>query len=137
VEEKYNDPIPTVDGVLIKEDKILLVKRGREPFKDTWALPGGFLEVTETAESGVLRELREETGIKAEVDRLIGVYSKPGRDPRGAIISIAYLLKNPSGNAVGADDAAEARWWSIYKLPELAFDHADIISDALKAYYPL
>ncbi len=127
-----SDRLPriAVDGVLIKEGKILLVKRGKEPFKGKYALPGGFLEYGERTEEGVLREVFEETGVKAKVEDLLGVYSDPNRDPRGHVVSVVYLLKYVSGEPRGGDDACEAKWFDLNSLPELAFDHRKIIQDA-------
>jgi len=79
-----------VDAIIIKEDKILLVKRGNNPFKNHWALPGGFVNIGESIEEAVLREIGEETSLTASITKLIGVYSKPDRDPRGQVISIVF-----------------------------------------------
>jgi 8-oxo-dGTP diphosphatase len=114
------------------EGRLLLIKRGREPFKDCYALPGGFVELGETAEAAALRELREETGVEGRIERLIGVYSDPGRDPRGHVVSVAFLISLVSGEAVGSDDAAEAAFIADWRSAPLAFDHADIVADALK-----
>jgi 8-oxo-dGTP diphosphatase len=129
---KYRNPALTVDGVLIEDGKILLIKRGREPFKGKWALPGGFVEYGERVEDAVIREFREETGIEAEIISLLGVYSDPNRDPRGHTVSIVYLLKRKGGELKGGDDASEARFFSLDNLPELAFDHDKIIRDAVE-----
>jgi 8-oxo-dGTP diphosphatase len=132
---EYKSPSLAVDGVIIKEDRILLIKRKNEPYKDKWAIPGGFVEYGETTENAVLREIKEETGLEAVIDRLVGVYSDPRRDPRKHVVSITYLLKEVKGKEEGGDDAKEAKWWDVNKLPELAFDHKYIINDALKIYY--
>ena len=124
-------PSLTVDGVLLQRGRLLLIKRGREPFMGRWALPGGFVEHGETVEKAVAREFREETGMAAKPVALVGVYSDPGRDPRGHTVAVAFLLGEPSGKAKGGDDASEARWHRLDRLPELAFDHADIIADAV------
>lgn len=117
--------------------KVLLIERGIEPFKGMWALPGGFVNADETAEQAAVRELREETGINVPVPRLFlsGVYSKPGRDPRGWTVAAAYLLRlgdaeGRAGDIEAGDDAASAQWFYFADLPDLAFDHADIIADA-------
>ncbi len=135
MEEKYKTPSITVDGVLIKDGKILLVRRGHAPYEGMWATPGGFVEYGETTENAVLREVKEETGLESTLEALVGVYSDPKRDPRKHIISIAYLLKDPIGEPKGADDAKEAKWWDLDSLPPLAFDHEMIISDAIKLKY--
>jgi len=121
-----------VDGVLIKDNKILLIKRKNEPFKGKWALPGGFVEYGEKVEEAVLREFEEEVGIKARIKKLLGVYSDPARDPRGHIISIVFLLE-AEGEPKAGDDAADAKFFSLDKLPPLAFDHEKIIRDAVRA----
>jgi len=116
--------------VLVESGKILLVKRGREPFKGEWAVPGGRIEDGETAEECAKREMKEETGLDVEIIRLIGIYSDPKRDPRG-IIAAAYLVRRLGGEAKGGDDAAEARWFELGKLPQLCTDHGKIVADAL------
>ena len=133
---KYEHPAVTTDCVIFTyEDwklKVLLVKRGGEPYKGEWALPGGFLRNDETAKEGALRELREETGLEASAVGELGVFSDPSRDPRERVITIAfYALVKPS-EVEGGDDADEAAWFSIDELPQLAFDHADIINAALE-----
>jgi len=113
---------------------VLLIQRGEPPFMGEWALPGGFVEEGEIVAAAAARELAEETGTEAEDLSLIGVYSTPGRDPRGWTVSIAYLLELDSELAVqGDDDASAARWFGVDGLPPLAFDHAQIVSDALTA----
>lgn len=133
---KYEHPAVTTDCVIFTyEDwklKVLLVRRGGEPYKGEWALPGGFLRSDETAQEGALRELREETGLTASAIGELGVFSDPKRDPRERVITIAfYALVKPS-EVEGGDDADEADWYSIDALPELAFDHADIINAAME-----
>lgn len=119
----------TVDGIVIKDGKILLVKRAKDPFKGRWALPGGFVEYGEKMEEAVTREVKEETGLDTRIIRLFGVYSDPERDPRGHTVSIVYCLKISGGKIHGGDDASEVGFFPLSSLPELAFDHADIISD--------
>lgn len=131
----YPRPMLTADCVVINDrNEILLVKRGNEPFKGCWALPGGFMEMDETIERCAVRELEEETSIVVSMQdiRLIGIYSAPGRDPRGRTVTAAYLVKNVEcrmKDAHAGDDAAELRWWPLNALPKLAFDHAQIVSD--------
>jgi 8-oxo-dGTP diphosphatase len=132
---EYKSPSLTVDGVIIKDNKVLLIKRRNEPYKDKWAIPGGFVEYGEKTEDAVIREIKEETGLEAKIDGLIGVYSDPDRDPRKHVVSIAYLLTDIKGKEKGGDDAKEAKWWYIKELPDLAFDHHNILDDALKLYY--
>ena len=128
----YERPMLTADCVAVNSrGEVLLVRRGGEPFKGCWALPGGFMEMDETIERCAVRELNEETGIDLpeEALTLIGIYSAPGRDPRGRTVTAAYLLKVGDIAATAGDDAAEVRWWPLGSLPPLAFDHAAIISD--------
>ncbi len=127
----HRNPALTVDGILIEDRKILLIKRRNPPFRGKYALPGGFVEYGESTEAAVVREIQEETGLKTEVLRLIGVYSDPERDPRGHTVTIAYKVKKIGGELRGGDDASEARFFDISALPDLAFDHAEIIKDAL------
>lgn len=126
-------PALTTDGVLLEEGQVLLVRRGRPPWKGRWALPGGFVEIGEDCESAVARELREETGLRVRPVRLVGVYSDPRRDPRGHIVTVAYLVRSRGGRPKGGDDAAEARWFPLSRLPLLAADHARILRDARRA----
>jgi len=124
------NPHITVDAVITHEDTILLIKRKHYPFKDRWALPGGFVEYGETCEKAVQREILEETGIEMKITGLIGVYSDPNRDPRGHTISIVYRGESHTVELIAGDDAAEAKFFKVHQLPELAFDHAQIIKDA-------
>jgi 8-oxo-dGTP diphosphatase len=122
----------TVDAVIVEKGKILLIKRGRPPYKGHWALPGGFVEYGETTEEAVVRETKEETGLTCEVVRLTGVYSAPDRDPRGHTVSVVYLMTIVEGEVAAGDDAGDAAWVDLGELPdEVAFDHATIISDAV------
>ena len=112
--------------------KVLLVRRGNDPYKGQWALPGGFLKDEETLEAGAKRELEEETGLIVENLQQIRAYGKPDRDPRGRTVSIAFWTEIPSSkNVEGNDDAAEAKWFNLNELPELAFDHRQILEDAV------
>jgi len=129
----YRNPSLTVDGVLIEDGTILLIKRKNPPFQGKWALPGGFVEYGERTEVAVVREVQEETGLKTEVISLLGVYSDPERDPRGHTVSVVYILKRTGGELKGGDDASDAAFFSLNELPELAFDHAQIIEDAISA----
>ncbi len=124
-------PSITVDGILMRDKKILLIKRKNEPFKGKWALPGGFVEYGEKVEDAVIREFREEVGIKAKIKKLLGVYSDPSRDPRGHTISIVFIL-DAKGTPKAGDDAIDAKFFDIDKLPPLAFDHDKIIEDAVR-----
>jgi 8-oxo-dGTP diphosphatase len=112
-------------------ERIILVKRGNEPFKGQFAFPGGFVDYGETVEAAALRELREETGVEAEIQGILGVYSNPDRDPRAHHISIVFIAQYIKGHPKGGDDAAEAAWHKIKDLSSesLAFDHGKILSD--------
>lgn len=123
----------TVDGVIVEKRNVLLIKRGRDPYKGFWALPGGFVEYGETTEDAVKREVKEETGLDCDIVALTGVYSDPNRDPRGHTISVAYLMKVVRGEVTAGNNARDAFWIDIDELPEkIAFDHSKIIEDALK-----
>ncbi|HKV90303.1 MAG TPA: NUDIX hydrolase [Thermoplasmata archaeon] len=126
-------PKLSVDAVWIAADRLLLVLRARPPFRGSWALPGGFVEPEETVEAAVARELREETGLDARPVGIVGVYSSPGRDPRGPNASVAFQMRGRRGRPHGGDDAEDARWWPLDGLPPLAFDHAEIVADARRA----
>lgn len=136
---KYPRPAVTADCVVIaneKTPKVLLIQRGKEPYKDRWAFPGGFMNMDETTEVCAFRELMEETGLKVEDLKEIGAYSKVDRDPRGRTITVAYLaIVDKATKVKGQDDAAEAEWFAVDSLPPLAFDHDDILLDALALFY--
>ena len=131
---KYKTPKLTVDGIILKNNRILLIKRGNPPFKGKWAFPGGFVEYGEKTEDAVIREVLEETGLDTKIKDLMGVYSDPNRDPRGHTISVVYLLDVCGGFLSGADDASEAKFFDLDKLPELAFDHEIIVKDVLRRF---
>lgn len=132
----YPRPMLTADCMVVNDrNEVLLVRRGNDPYKGCWALPGGFMEMDETIERCAVRELEEETSIVVSMQdiRLIGIYSAPGRDPRGRTVTAAYLVQIEEcsmKNAHAGDDAAELRWWPLSALPPLAFDHAQIVADA-------
>ena len=135
---KYPRPSVTADCIVMTNEplpKVLLIQRGAEPFKGSWAFPGGFMNMDETTEQCAIRELEEETGLKVTTVHQIGAYSKVGRDPRGRTITVAYLAIIDSPMEVkGQDDAAKAAWFELTDLPHLAFDHYDIIKDAAAVY---
>jgi len=138
----YPHPRPsvTVDNVVfgINGDtlKVLLIKRGRPgtAFEGCWAFPGGFVDENEDPDVAAKRELLEETHAKVRYMEQLQTFGKPGRDPRGHVISVAYmsLVQCDALTIQGDDDAAEAKWWPVATLPALAFDHADILAVALK-----
>ncbi|MGX8678175.1 MAG: NUDIX domain-containing protein [Sphaerochaetaceae bacterium] len=156
----YEKPSLTADIVVITKShpSILLIRRGGHPFLGKRALPGGFANKNEAIEDTARRELEEETGIKADDMKLVGIYSKPGRDPRGWVVSGAFLETTDEKEAKAGDDARDAAWFEIKEedskvtlsssneaieirfkegkaepCPDLAFDHNQIIIDALKA----
>ncbi|MCR5574919.1 MAG: NUDIX hydrolase [Bacteroidaceae bacterium] len=133
---KYPRPAVTADCVVVtreSEPKVLLIQRGNEPFKGCWAFPGGFMDMDETTEQCAIRELEEETGLEVSELQQIGAYSKVNRDPRGRTVTVVYLARVDTAVAViGQDDAAKAEWFPLSDLPPLAFDHDDIMQDAIK-----
>lgn len=134
---KYPHPAVTTDCCIFtfqnNELSVLLIRRGIEPFKGCWALPGGFLRMDETAEQGAARELREETGYVTDRIRQFKTYTQIDRDPRERVVTIAFYALVRMEAVRGGDDAVEARWFPISRMPSLCFDHQDIVSDALKA----
>lgn len=133
---KYPHPSVTADCVMFGYDgselSVLLVMRGNEPFKGCWAFPGGFINIDECAEQGALRELWEETGLRARRMRQFHTFSEPGRDPRERVISIAFYSLVRKHEVVGGDDAADACWFTVSDVPRLAFDHGEMLRLALK-----
>ena len=126
-------PMLAADIIIEYDDgSIVLVKRKYEPFKGKLALPGGMVEIGETVEQAAMREAKEETGLEIKLNRLVGVYSDPGRDPRGHCVSIAFHA-TPIGGTLQADsDAAEVLRVRDYMKRELAFDHSMILKNAFK-----
>ncbi|MDD5337377.1 MAG: NUDIX hydrolase [Candidatus ainarchaeum sp.] len=120
------------DAVILKDGEVLLVKRGTEPFKGMWAIPGGRIEDNETLEQCCVREAKEETGLDIKVERLVGMYSIPSRDPR-KVIAAAYLCTVLGGSLNPMPGEIEkAEWFPLDKVPELASDHGKMLKDALK-----
>jgi len=120
----------SVDAVIVKKKKVLLIKRGVNPFKDYWATPGGYVGWDETVEDAVRREVKEETSLDVIRINLIGVYSSPKRHPK-QVINIAYFVK-VKGSEKKGDDATELKWFKLRSLPEdMAFDHKQNIMDSL------
>lgn len=127
----------TTDAIVcVKEFEktyVLLIQRGAEPFKNKWALPGGFIEMDETLENACKRELMEETGLVVDAMQQFKTYDALDRDPRHRTISVVYFAELTEKKKVkGGDDAARAEWFLIDKLPELAFDHAQILDEFFK-----
>jgi len=125
-------PSLAVDIIIFFDNKLTLIKRGREPFKDCFALPGGFVKYGETVENAAVREAKEETCLDVHGLSLLGVYSKPNRDPRGHTVSVVFYGKG-SGTPKAGDDAKELFLFDINQIPNnLAFDHNKIINDFIK-----
>jgi 8-oxo-dGTP diphosphatase len=134
----YPRPAVTVDIVLLRRSarrlEVLLIKRAREPFKGLFALPGGFIDPDESLEQAAARELCEETGLSEVTLRQLKAYSDPSRDPRGHTVSVAFLGKVRKDQRIEAgDDASAADWYSATRPPRLAFDHGQILKEALNA----
>ena len=127
----------TTDSVVFGYDghllQVLLIKRNGEPYKGCWAIPGGFLNMDETVEQCAFRELYEETGLEPDCMEQFGVFSAVDRDQRGRVITIAFYALVKLTEVHAADDAAEAKWFDASQLPELAFDHLDIIKEAFES----
>lgn len=125
----------TVDVVLFADRHVLLIERGWDPFKSRWALPGGHVDKGESSLDASARELFEETGITVPTAdlRQVGAFDAVGRDPRGRYVSVAYTAILPAlVEPTAGDDATAARWWPLADLPDLAFDHAEILAEAVK-----
>ena len=129
----------TVDAVVFGYDakeglSVLLIKRKIEPFKGSWAIPGGFLLENESLEDAVQRELKEETGVEVDFLEQLYTFGKPDRDPRSRIITVAYfgLVQQSNFELHAATDAEDAQWFNVKALPKLAFDHLEIFKIALK-----
>ena len=135
---KYPRPAVTADCIVITkeaEPKVLLIERGDEPLKGCWAFPGGFMNMDETTEQCAIRELEEEQKSKFSKVYQIDEYYKVDRNQRGRTVTVAYLaIVNKPIAVSGQDDAAKAEWFSLLALPQLAFDHADIMRDAIRKY---
>lgn len=133
---QYPHPAVATDCVVFgfdgKKLKVLLIRRGVEPFKGLWAFPGGFMRMDETAEQCALRELVEETGLELTQMKQLGVFSDIDRDPRERVISVAFYALAKSSEVRGGDDAAIAKWFAIDDVPHLAFDHDYILRQAMR-----
>ena len=130
----YKIPKITADGIIINDDEIVLIKRKNDPFKGKWALPGGYVEYGESTEEAVKREVFEETGLKTNISKLVGVYSDPSRDPRGHTITVVYLLNALDWEFRAGDDASDVKLFKLQNLPDLSFDHELIIKEVKKRF---
>jgi 8-oxo-dGTP diphosphatase len=122
----------TVDPIITTDDgKVVLVKRSFDPYKDYWALPGGIVEYGETVEDAVVREAKEETGFYIKIEKLVGVYSDPNRDPRGHFVSVCFLSKIVGGELTISEETKDVKLFSRDELKSLkfAFDHEKILRD--------
>jgi 8-oxo-dGTP diphosphatase len=133
----YPRPSVTVDIVLVtreKKPRVLLIRRKHDPFAGRWALPGGFIEMDETLEESARRELKEETGLRVGKLEQLQTFGDPKRDPRGRTISVVFMGRVDSDKLKpkADDDAAEVGWHRLDRLPELAFDHTDVLAYAKK-----
>lgn len=132
----YPHPAVSTDIVLftLRDEalQLLLIRRGNEPFRGQWALPGGFLDIDEDIDACAARELAEETGVSGLYLEQLYTFGAVGRDPRERVISVAYFALVPAERTLvrAGDDAAEAAWFPVKALPALAFDHAEIIATA-------
>jgi len=134
---EYPRPAVSADVVVISQDSnsILLIQRKRDPFAGSWALPGGFMDMDETASQAAIRELQEETGLVVGQVSQIGAYSDVARDPRGRVVTVAFFASVKTASKLAAsDDAADAQWFPLDQLPALAFDHQQIIADAKQKF---
>jgi len=133
---QFPRPAVTVDIVLfhrLQRLEVLLIKRRKEPFKDRWAFPGGFVDENESLENAAARELQEETGLKGIKLEQIGAFGDPGRDPRGHTVSVVFAaVLEKRQEARAADDASDAQWHSARRPPKLAFDHQKILKIAIE-----
>ena len=125
---QWEKPSLAVDAIVIHGDKILLIKRGKEPWKGMLSFPGGFVEQGEDPEVAVIRELKEECGLDGVVEKLVCVKGDPNRDPRGHVVSIAYLV-TAQGMPSAGDDAADAAWYDLSEIKELAGDHMSMLEN--------
>ena len=131
---EYKTPSLTADIFIFDDEfNFILIKRKNDPYKDCWALPGGFVEYGESVETAAIREAKEETSIDVELKGLVNVYSEPDRDPRGHTVTAAYIAKGNMDNMKADSDAKEIGIFSGKKLDEIpiAFDHDKIIKDCL------
>lgn len=132
---KERKPISVgVDIAIEKDGKIVLIRRGNEPFKNEFAFPGGYVEFDETVEDAAIREAKEETGLEVELIDIVGVYSGPDRDPRGSSVAVLFSAKPSGGNLKSGGDAQDAKFFDLSETKKLkvSFDHDKMLGDYLK-----
>ena len=133
--QQHKNPTPTVDTIIQKGNKVLVVERKRDPFKQMMVLPGGFINEGERAEDAAIREVKEETSLDIVLDNILGVYSDPSRDPRGHIMSTVFIGKisdnSDKKEPIAGDDAATTKWVDLVSIEEeqFGFDHKKILMD--------
>jgi 8-oxo-dGTP diphosphatase len=134
----YPRPALTVDAVVFRKNhgllEVLLIRRKHNPFKGMWALPGGFIDMEETVEEAVVRELEEETHLKVEELQQLHTFSALNRDPRGRTVSVTFfgVVDSDQSQVSGGDDASDAKWFPLARLPQLAFDHVEAVTMAVE-----
>lgn len=120
----------TVDAVITDgEGRVLVMERGTDPFRGTWVFPGGLVDPGETVEQACIREVNEELGLDVKLTGLIGIYSEPGRDPRGSFVSIVYRAEIVGGTPVITPEARAHRWLEPGEEVPMGFDHTRILAD--------
>ena len=136
-QQQHKNPIPTVDTIIQRDSQILFVKRKKDPFKEHFVFPGGFVNESEKVEDAALREVKEETSLSVELIDILGVYSDPSRDPRGHIMStvfIGQISTNNKNEAKAGDDAGALQWIDLEDIDNksFGFDHKTILFDYKK-----
>lgn len=137
---RYPHPAVSADCVLFGYENsrlyVLLIERGNEPYRGSWAFPGGFMEIDETAHQCALRELQEETGLKLVELEQLGAFTDVNRDPRERVLTVAFyaVVHKPDFNAIAGDDAARAQWFPLGIMPKLAFDHKVVLHQAVESF---
>lgn len=129
----FKVPLLAVDGLVLRNGKLVAIRRRYDPYQGQLCLPGGMVEYGETVEEAVVREVREETGLVTTVEGLVGVYSSPDRDPRGHVISLAFALHATGGSLRSGSDAADVDLLDVETLPEMGFDHGSIVADFVRS----
>jgi 8-oxo-dGTP diphosphatase len=124
----------TVDAVIMDPDgRVLVMERGTGPFQGCWVLPGGLVDPGESVEQACAREVLEELGLEVAIGPLVGIYSDPGRDPRGSYVSIAFLAHIVGGRPQVTAESRAHRWITREAMPPMGFDHARVVADAWRA----